>query len=134
MVPVLWDHFAVLAASLLLVAGAWGFQRRRRWGRPFLIAHAVLTIVTVASMHVVSLIQYLPVLNGLPTKLATLTGEINLAMCECLFAIFLLLCLRRPELRDAFSHSGRGFAPLFAPEQPMPATPVAPVAESRSFE
>lgn len=131
----LWAEFALLAASGLLLSGTWAFQKHRRWGRPVLFASAGLMIATVVASHAIFLfdqvmmVTYSPDVVGL-RKAAIITGGISLAICQSLFPVILVLCLRRPELTDSFPDSHRGFPPLFDSERPTPAIPVGRTEES----
>jgi hypothetical protein len=133
-----WWDFAWVSAAVLLLIGTWGSQRHRRWGRPLLFASAALMIATILTNHVISMIgwmllNYSPGLVGL-RRAASIAGDLNMAVYQSVFPVILILCLRRPELADTFPDPHRGFPPLFEPEMPTPALPVAPAAENRSLD
>jgi hypothetical protein len=127
--------FAWVAASMLLLSGTWGFQQHRRWGRTFLFAAAVLMIATIVGVHAIFLVgqvttTYFGGHAGL-RKANVIAGQFSMAVFQSLFAVLLILALRRPELTDSFPGSHRGFSPLFKSETPTPPIPVAPPEEPR---
>jgi hypothetical protein len=105
-----------LSALVLLLVGCWGFQHQRRWARPVLLTYAgtwlTFELAAAAFRIIDTLAQRHPALTP-RTEFAFLVSQLDPVISGSLYAFALVLCLRRPELRDQFPEMRRGFAPVF---------------------
>jgi hypothetical protein len=108
-----------LVSPLILITGCWGFQRHLRWARPLLVTYACAWIAALFGMQVVVAINSLSGTIDQNTfsqsvwqHISLVAGSLELPMYGSVYAVFLLWCLSRPELRDQFSQGPRGFTPI----------------------
>jgi hypothetical protein len=119
--PVITDlhRFAtvgVLIAPALLVAGSWGFQHHRTWGRPLMLTYAWLFGLSLFVARSIQLADELfdsPDVHTRAQAVAFGFGTLDLPVYASVYAVVLILVLNRPELRDTFTEPGGGFSPIF---------------------
>jgi hypothetical protein len=106
-------------STVLLAIGCWGLQHYRHWARPILVAFAGTWIFGQFARAVVSCIGfYLESTQWRSFKpsdvfIVMTNYYLDPAVYASVYAVGLVACLRRPELRDKFPKMRRGFAPVF---------------------
>jgi hypothetical protein len=127
-----WPDTMLRIAAVILLAGTVGLQHRQRWARTVLYAYAVTWILGFLWLRVWMYVQLGNTSTPYSTTRPTVIQTIDRAASELLwplidysvFPIFLVVCLRMPELKDTFSGPTRGFSLVLASVEPVPAEPV----------
>lgn len=112
--------------SLLLLAAAIGAMQLRRWSRTGMITWAITTIVLTFIQVVVSITMIAPHLtDNMPANPAVRTGAqigywgVTLFILALLiYPIFVIVYLRRPEIRMAFESDSPGTSVERPPQDP----------------
>lgn len=111
-----------LASPLLLLMGCWGFQRRRRWARPVLLAYAGAAcagLCATQALHFADIVSGSGASGDLtyPQVFVTALGQFDLLIWGSVFPAFVYFSLGRPEVMAAFPESRRGFSPILRRDQ-----------------
>ena len=100
-----------------LVIGCWGLQTFQRWAKAVLWTYVALWLAGTFGLYAVSAIDALTESRGLSWQQSAsfALGSLDQFVYASVYPIILLLCLRRPEIRD-YRPKLRGFAPII-PQQ-----------------
>jgi hypothetical protein len=111
----------LLLSPPLLITGCWAFQHHKSWARTILLTYAGSWIAGLFANVVVRIVDMLsrppsPLGWSWANVVSMVVYPFGYFIYSSVFAAALALCLMRPEIRDYFPESGRGFAPVFKDE------------------
>jgi hypothetical protein len=119
-----WPDKIMSAAVVLLLAGTAGFQHRQRWARKVLYAYAATWILGFLWMRGWTFVQlanasalYSTTRWTAGQTIARVASELWPIIDFSVFPIFLVVCLRMPELADTIREPQRGFVPVLASDE-----------------
>jgi hypothetical protein len=119
------------AAPVVLLIGMAAFQQRKRWARVVLFTYAGMWLLARIGLCIFNCVTVQNSISANPRvhrtviqRIAVGAGLFQPLVYETAYPIFLVILLCMPELKDTFSSPTRGFSPVLASVEPVPAEPV----------